>query len=144
MCIRDSYYAAGIDGGTFQWYPTGLGFQKELGGNMLPNVDQYQIPFDAVMKKNGSARIVYEFDAADMASSYMYPAMARSFRTAGIQLATHFSYDPTFLAPFNTEYNTHYMNLLYAPRKALSLMICAEVFRQIPVSYTHLEPTRPY
>ena len=129
----EDYYAAGIDGGTFQWYPTGLGFQKELGGNMLPNVDQYAIPFDAVMKKNGSARIVYEFDAADMASSYMYPAMARSFRTAGIQLATHFSYDPTFLAPFNTEYNTHYMNLLYAPRKALSLMICAEVFRQIPL-----------
>jgi len=129
----DDYYAAGIDGGTFQWYPTGLGFQKELGGNMLPNVDKYEIPFDDVMKKNGSARIVYEFDAADMASTYMYPAMARSFRTAGMQLATHFSYDPTFLAPFNTEYNTHYMNLLYAPRKALSLMICAEVFRQIPL-----------
>ncbi len=129
----DDYYAAGIDGGTFQWYPTGLGFQKELGGNMLPNVDKYEIPFDDVLKKNMSARIVYEFDAADMATTYMYPAMARSFRTAGMQLATHFSYDPTYLAPYNTEYNTHYMNLLYAPRKALSLMICAEVFRQIPL-----------
>jgi hypothetical protein len=131
--LAEAYYAAGIDGGTFQWYPTGLGFQKELGGNMLPNVDQYIIPFDDVLKKNGSARIVYEFDAADMASSYMYPAMARSFRTAGIQLATHFSYDPTYLAPYNTEYNTHYMNLLYAPRKALSLMICGEIFRSIPL-----------
>jgi len=131
--LAEAYYAAGIDGGTFQWYPTGLGFQKELGGNMLPNVDRYTIPFDDVMKKNGSARIVYEFDAADMASTYMYPAMARSFRTAGIQLATHFSYDPTYLAPFNTEYNTHYMNLLYAPRKALSLMICGEIFRSIPL-----------
>jgi hypothetical protein len=129
----EDYYAAGIDGGTFQWYPTGLGFQKELGGNMLPNVDHYPIPFDDVMKKNGSARIVYEFDAADMASTYMYPAMARSFRSAGMQLATQFSYDATFLAPYNTEYNTHYMNLLYAPRKALSLMICAEVFRNIPL-----------
>ncbi|HKZ64713.1 MAG TPA: hypothetical protein VJ111_00080, partial [Chitinophagaceae bacterium] len=68
-----------------------------------------------------------------MASSYMYPAMARSFRTAGMQLATHFSYDPTFLAPYNTEYNTHFMNLVYAPQKALSLMICAEVFRTIPL-----------
>jgi hypothetical protein len=131
--LADAYYAAGIDGGTFQWYPTGLGFQKELAGNMLPNVDRYLIPFDDLMKKAGSARIVYEFDAADMASTYMYPAMARSFRTAGIQLATHFSYDPTFLAPYNTEYNTHYMNLLYAPGKALSLMISAEVFRQIPL-----------
>ena len=131
--LAASYYAAGIDGGTFQWYPTGLGFQKELGGNMLPNVDRYTIPFDDVLKKNASARIVYEFDAADMASTYMYPAMARSFRTAGMQLATHFSYDPTFLAPYNTEYNTHYMNLIYAPRKALSLMICGEIFRSIPL-----------
>ncbi len=131
--LAEAYFDAGIDGGTFQWYPTGLGFQKELGGNMLPNVDRYAIPFDEVMKKHAAARIVYEFDAADMASTYMYPAMARSFRTAGIQLATHFSYDPTFLAPFNTEYNTHYMNLLYAPGKALSLMLCAEVFRQIPL-----------
>jgi len=131
--LAKAYFDAGIDGGTFQWYPTGLGFRKELGGNMLPNVDRYEIPFDDVLKKNGSARFVYEFDAADMASSYMYPAMARSFRTAGMQLATHFSYDPTFLAPFNTEYNTHYMNLFYVPQKALSLMICAEVFRQIPL-----------
>ena len=41
--LAEAYYAAGIDGGTFQWYPTGLGFQKELGGNMLPNVDRYAI-----------------------------------------------------------------------------------------------------
>lgn len=129
----EAYYAAGIDGGTFQWYPTGLGFQQELGGNMLPNVDRYPIPFDDVLKKNGSARIVYEFDAADMASTYMYPAMARSFRTAGMQLATHFAYDPTFYAAYNTEYNTHFMNLVYAPRKALSLMICGEIFRHIPL-----------
>ncbi len=131
--LENAYYAAGINGGTFQWYPTGLGFQKELRGNMLPNVDHYVIPFDDILKKNGSARFVYEFDAADMTSSVMYPAMARSFRTAGMQLATHFAYDPTYSAPFNTEYNTHYMNLAYAPRKALSLMICAEIFRQIPL-----------
>jgi hypothetical protein len=100
---------------------------------MLPNVDRYEIPFDDIMKKNGSARFVYEFDAADMATSCMYPAIARSFRTAGMQLATHFAYDPTFLAPYNTEYNTHYMNLFYSPQKALSLMICAEIFRNIPL-----------
>ena len=131
--LADAYFDGGIDGGTFQWYPTGLGFQKELQGNMLPNVDKYEIPFEDVLKENGAARFVYEFDAADMGTSYMYPAMARSFRTAGMQLATHFSYDPIYLAPYNTEYNTHYMNLAYAPQKALSLMICAEVFRTIPL-----------
>jgi hypothetical protein len=131
--LAEAYADSRIDGGTFQWYPTGLGFQKPLQGNMLPNVDDYAIPFDSLFRKKGLARIVYEFDAADMTASYMYPAMARSFRTAGIQLATHFSYDPTYLAPYNTEYNTHYMNLLYAPRKALALMLCAEIFRQVPL-----------
>lgn len=129
----EAYYQGGIDGGTFQWYPTGLGFQQELGGNLLPNVDHYPIPFEPVLKKYGSARIVYEFDAADMASTSMYPAMARSFRTAGMQLATHFAYDPTFYAASNTEYNTHFMNLVYTPRKALSLMICGEIFREMPM-----------
>jgi len=131
--LADAYFAAGIDGGTFQWYPTGLGFQKELGGNMLPNVDRYPIPFDDVLKKNHAARFVYEFDAADLSKNYLYPAMARSFRTAGIQLATQFAWDPTFTAPYNTEYNTHFMNLLYMPKKALSLMICGEIFRTIPL-----------
>ncbi len=131
--LAEAYCAAGIDGGTFQWYPTGLTFQKEEGGNMLPNVDRYTIPFDTVLKKNHLARIVYEFDAADMAKNYLYPAMARSFRTAGIQLATQFAWDPTFTAPYNTEYNTHFMNLLYAPQKALSLMICGEIFHTLPL-----------
>jgi len=131
--LAETYADSRIDGGTFQWYPTGLGFQKPLQGNMLPNVDDYAIPFDTLFRKKGLARIVYEFDAADMTASYMYPAMARSFRSAGMQLATHFSYDPTYLAPYNTEYNTHYMNLLYAPRKALALMICGEIFRQVPL-----------
>ena len=131
--LAASYFQTGIQGGTFQWYPTGLGYQKELALNVLPHVDRYPIPFDSVLQRNKSARIVYEFDAADVGRSYVYPAMARSFREAGIQLATHFSYDPTFLAYANTEYNTHYMNLAYTPSKALSLMISAEVFRRIPL-----------
>ncbi len=131
--LVDDYFAAGIDGGTFQWYPTGLGYQRELPGNALPAVSQYLIPFDDRIKAHQGAKLVYEFDAADIGRSYIYPAIARSFRTAGIQLATHFSYDPLFLAPVNTEYNTHFMNLAYTPQKALSLMISAEVFRQIPM-----------
>ncbi len=89
-------------------------------------------PFDNLASFKSKAKIVYEFDAADIGRSYIYPAMARSFREAGIQWATHFAYDPTFLAYANTEYNTHYMNLLYAPQKALSLKIASEVFHQVP------------
>jgi len=131
--FADAYFKAGIQGGTFQWYPTGLGYQRELSGNLLPNVNDYNIPFEETIKKYQGAKLVYEFDAADVGKSYIYPAIARSFRTAGIQIATHFAYDPTYLAFANTEYNTHYMNLVYTPQKALSLMICGEVFREIPM-----------
>ncbi len=132
--LAETYFSSGIDGGTFQWYPTGLGFGKELKGNLLPNVNDYHIPFEDVIKKHGAAKLVYEFDAADVNKSYMYPAAARSFRQAGIQIATHFSYDPTFLAYANTEYNTHYMNLNYAPHKALALMIASKIFHEVPMN----------
>jgi len=132
--LAKAYFAADIDGGTFQWYPTGLGFQKELEGNLLPNIDKYSIPFNDIITKNGGAKIVYEFDAADVLKSYMYPVMARSLREAGIQLATQFAYDPTYMAYSNTEYNTHYMNLAYTPQKALSLMISSKIFHRLPMN----------
>lgn len=136
--LAETYAEANIDGGTFQWYPTGLGFGKELEGNLLPNVNDYNIPFDEMWLENDLAKLVYEFDAADVMKSYIYPAMARSLRQAGIQFGTHFAYDPTYMSPANTEYNTHYMNLAYTPQKALALMISGEVFHQLPM-YADLE-----
>jgi hypothetical protein len=62
----------------------------------------------------------------------MYPAIARSFREAGMQFAAMFSYDPVQIAWSNTEYPTHFVNLLYAPSKAISLMIAAKAFRELP------------
>ena len=126
--LADTYFESDIQGGTFQWYPTGLGFKKEIPGNLLPNVNDYNIPFSNAIENNNAAKLVYEFDAADVNKSYIYPAMARSFREAGIQIGTHFAYDPSFLAYANTEYNTHYMNLNYTPHKALGLMIAGEIF----------------
>ena len=131
--LMDAYFKGNIQGGTFQWYPTGLGYKHELSGNLLPNVNSYSIPFEETIKKYKGAKLVYEFDAADVGRSYIYPAMARSFREAGIQIATHFAYDPTYMGQSNTEYNTHYMNLIYTPQKALSLMICSEIFHEIPM-----------
>jgi hypothetical protein len=129
----DAYFSSNIQGGTFQWYPTGLGSRHELGGNLLPNVDAYSIPYTSDPRFKKMAKIVYEFDAADVGRSYIYPAMARSFREAGMQLATHFAYDPTYSAYANTEYGTHYMNLLYTPQKALALKICSEIFHNVPL-----------
>src|SRR5688572_7913707 len=131
--LVNAYFNAPIQGGTFQWYPTGLGAQEELGGNLLPNVDRYTVAFADNPKYKKGAKIAYEFDAADVGRSYIYPAMARSFRQAGIQWAAHFAYDPTYMAYANTEYNTHYMNLAYAPQKALSLKLASEVFHSVPM-----------
>lgn len=87
--LDEAYFNADIQGGTFQWYPTGLGAKHELRGNFLPNVDKYTIPFADNPTFRKAAKVVYEFDAADVGRSYIYPAMARSFREAGIQWATH-------------------------------------------------------
>src|SRR5690606_31013906 len=74
----------------------------------------------------------YEFDAADILQSNMYPAMARSFRGAGFQWATQFAYDPMAIAHVNTEYQTHYLNLAYTPSKAISMLVASRVFHTIP------------
>ncbi len=121
--------AADIQGVSHQWYPTGLVRGAAAGGNMLPNVERYTIPYDTFPGCANKARMVYEFDAADVAGSYMYPAMARSFRAAGFQWATQFAYDPLAMAHVNTEYQTHYLNLVYTPGRAISFMIAGEVFR---------------
>lgn len=122
------------EGVSFQWYPTGLVHGKMLTGNYLINVNKYKIPSDSVSGFNKKSKMVYEFDAADIGASYMYPAMARSYREAGMQFATMFAYDPSQIAWSNTEYPTHFLNLLYTPSKAISLMIAAKAFHYLPMN----------
>ncbi len=134
---QSTYYAeavakAAIDGVSFQWYPTGLVANREVQGNFLPNVDHYTIPYDTIPAFRNKSKMIYEFDAADVLKSYMYPAMARSFREAGFQWATQFAYDPMVMAHSNTEYQTHYLNLAYTPSKAISLLIAGEAFHRLP------------
>ncbi|PQJ79108.1 hypothetical protein BTO18_07970 [Polaribacter porphyrae] len=128
----DDYLKADIQGCTFQWYPTGLVHNSLLKSNFLPNVDQYQIPFQEKKAFQNKTRIIYEFDAGDTNSSVIFPAMARSFREAKFQFATQFAYEPIDLAFANTEYQTHYLNLAYTPSKAISIKIAGEIFRETP------------
>lgn len=128
----ESYLAANIDGVTFQWYPSGLVSGHARTENFLPLVEHYRIPFVDKKGFDNKARFVYEFDAADIFGSYMYPAMARSFREAGFQWATMFAYDPFAIASINTDYNTHYLNIAFTPQKAISYRIAAEAFRHLP------------
>lgn len=125
------FFDSAINGTTYQWYPIGLVAGHERKGNFLPYVDNYKIPFASVRNFNKKAKFIYEFDPADNLYSYLYPAIARSFRTAGFQWATQFAYDPIDMAWANTEYQTHFLNLAYTPQKALSMKIAAEATRKI-------------
>jgi len=116
-----------VDGISFQWYPTGLVHGSTLNGNYLPHVSQYPLPTYSIKIAN-KAKMVYEFDAPDIAASTMYPMMASSFKNAGMQWATMFSYDPTPIAAYNAEYITHYLNLAYTPSKAIGFLIASNLF----------------
>lgn len=129
----DAVAASTANGFSFQWYPTGLVSGHEQLGNLLPQVDHYTIPFDTIPAFKNKTRMIYEFESGDVMQPYMYPAMARSFKTAGFQWATQFAYDPMATAYANTEYQTHYLNLAYTPAKAISLLIAGKVFRQVPM-----------
>ncbi|MDD4538601.1 MAG: cellulase family glycosylhydrolase [Lentisphaeria bacterium] len=121
---------ADIDGVSNVWYPTGLVAGRMLSGNHLYRVDDYPSLRDERLAQK--AKIIYEFDAADVHTSYMYPAIAREFRHSGVQIATQFQYDAMALADSNCNWKTHYLNLVYTPGKALSFAIAAEAFRNIP------------
>jgi hypothetical protein len=127
--LLKAFIDGGTDGVTFQWYPSGLVAGYERQGNFLPHVDSYDMPFRQEPYFVRQARIVYEFDAADIGRSYMYPPIALSFKEAGMQWVTQFAYDPLSMAAANTEYQTHFLNLAYAPQKAIGFKIAGELFR---------------
>ena len=118
------------DGVSGVYYATGLRSGHALSGSQLGRVLGSSLKADR--RLDGMAKIVYEFDAADTPGAYMYPAMARLFRSEGVQSATQFQYETTPLADDNVSYMTHYLNLVYTPEKALSFAIAAEVFRRSP------------
>jgi hypothetical protein len=129
----DAVAKSNVDGFSFQWYPTGLVAGHEQKGNYLPNVDRYTIPFDTIPEFKNKVRMIYEFDVADLLPSYLYPAVARSFKQAGFQWVTQFAYDPLATAYGNTEYQTHFLNLAYTPAKAISFLIANRVFHSLPL-----------
>lgn len=124
--IRESH----VDGASFGWYPTGLVAGHTLKGNFLPAVDSYPDMLRPAL--SAKPRIVYEFDQADLLSGYMYPAMVRTFRSVGAQFAAMFAYDMLQTAPYNLGWQTHYLNLVHTPRKAVSAVIAAEAMRRLP------------
>jgi len=134
----DKFCAADIQGGTFQWYPTGLYSNHDQKGNMLPNIDKFHIPFANNPNWKNKAKISYEFSPSDVANSaYMYPVMARSFREAGFQFAAQFAYSPMNVGFANIEYRAHYLSLPWAPKKSMGMVLAKEVFHNVPLGKSY-------
>jgi len=128
--IAEAIRRSTVQGASFGWYPTGLNSGHELRGNTLRTVDDY--PALAMPELAGRPRLVYEFDSADQLTGYMYPAMMRTFRQGGVQLSAMFAYDMLETASRNLGWQTHRLNLVYTPRKAMSAVIAAEAMRRLP------------
>ncbi len=121
---------ARIDGITGSYYPTGLVAGHALTEPVLGTIHASTLSPDAAVA--AKAKMIYEFDAADTPGAYMYPALAKLFRAEGVQIANQFQYDPMVLAGENGNWQTHHLNLVYTPQKALSFAIAAEAFRRLP------------
>jgi len=128
--IADAIRRSEAQGITFGWYPTGLNAGHELEGNYLRGADAYPDMLRPALAR--LPHIVYEFDSPDLRTGTMYPAMARTFRAVGTQFAAMFAYDMLATSSRNLGWQTHYLNLVYTPRKAMSAIIAAEAMRRLP------------
>lgn len=128
--ITEAIRKSKVQGITFGWYPTALNSGHELEGNHLRTVDHFDPMLAPELKR--FPRIVYEFDSPDLRTGYMYPAMVRTFRAVGAQFAAMFAYDMLRTSSRNLGWQTHYLNLVYTPRKAISSVIAAEAMRRLP------------
>lgn len=128
--IGEAIRRSRAQGITFGWYPTALNSGHELQGNHLRSTDVFPDMLRTELAR--LPRIVYEFDSADLLGGTMYPAMTRTMRRVGAQFAAMFAYDMIGTASRNLGWQTHYLNLVYTPRKALSTVIAAEMMRRLP------------
>jgi hypothetical protein len=128
--IGEAIRRSRAQGVAFGWYPTGLNSGHELEGNYLRTTDVFPDMLRPELAR--LPRIVYEFDSPDLRNGTMYPAMTRTMRSVGTQFAAMFAYDMLGTASRNLGWQTHYLNLVYTPRKAMSAIIAAEAMRRLP------------
>jgi hypothetical protein len=76
------------------------------------------------------AKLVYEYETFFNQSSYLYPAIARLFRSLGVQAASMWTYSLTPAAEYMS--GSHLLNLYCTPQKAVSFTIAGELFATVP------------
>ncbi len=138
FAMAQALAASKADGASFAWYPSGLVAGHQLHGNFLRTLDNYDPML--VPELSGRPKVVYEYDMPDVMSGYHYPAMVRTFRSVGAQFAAMFSYDMLATAPYNLGWQTHCLNMVYTPQKAVSAIIASQAMRRIP----RMQPVGPY
>ena len=122
--------ASKADGVSCSAYPLGLLEGHMRLGRQLAKIRESTLKPDAHIA--GKRRMAYEFDAADTLDSCLYPAIAKMLRGEGVEFAAQFQYDPLALADENRNWHTHYLNLVYTPKKALSFLVAGRAFKSIP------------
>src|SRR5438046_5247127 len=128
--IGEAIRRSKAQGVTFGWYPTGLNSGHELVGNYLRGADAYPDMLRPELAR--LPRIVYEFDSPDLRTGTMYPDMPRTLVAGGVPFVAMFAYDMLQTASRNLGWQTHYLSLVYTPRKAMSAIIAAEAMHRLP------------
>jgi len=105
------------------------------GRNYLPYLQRCYEQYDQLgwllsERFANKAKCVYEFEEMYQQHRYLYPAMARLFRSLGVQVAPMWEYTLSPVAEYHS--GSHYLNLECTPSKAVSFRIAAEVFRHTP------------
>ena len=78
----------------------------------------------------GKAKLVYEFETFYSQSSHLYPAMARLYRSLGVQAANMWTYSLTPSAEDLAK--SHLLNLYCTPNKSASFVIAGKLFEETP------------
>lgn len=105
------------------------------GKNHLPQLRDWYNQYEKLRwllgkRFAGKAKLTYEFETFYNSSGYMYPAMARLFRSLGSQIALMWQYTLTPTAQYAG--GSHYLNLDGAPEKAISFRIASRAFSETP------------
>ena len=76
------------------------------------------------------AKVVYEFETMYNAEgAYLHPAMAKLFRSLGVQIATMWTHTFNIYAPYQG--GSHILNLKTTPKKAAAYIIAGRIFRHL-------------
>ena len=103
--------------------------------NYLPFLDENYAEYHRLRWALGQqfakkAKLVYEYETFFNQSSYLYPVMARLFRSLGVQAANMWTYSLSPAAEYMS--GSHLLNLYCTPRKAVSFTIAGELFAGTP------------